>query len=128
MLFQRKHQVLRAGLRQCVQPTLLRMLELAQSILVGKMHDVHGGVRHVRDGDGAMGGLRFRMRRTAVCVEVRCRLALGDHPRHDDIDHTAILRVHAAERMELAGLMHHFEHQRIVDHQHVGIGHEKLER
>ncbi len=82
----------------------------------------------MRDGNGAMGGLCFRMRGTAVRVEVRRGLALGDHARHDDVDHAAIFRVHAAERMELAGLVHHLEHQRIVDHQHVGIGHEKLER
>ena len=26
-----------------------------------------------------------------------------------------------------AGLLHHLEHQAVVDHQHVGVGHEELE-
>ena len=102
LFFERKHQVLRASLRQRMQAALLRMLELAQRVLVGKMHDVHGRVRHMCDGNGAVRGLSLCVRRTAVRVKVRRGLALGDHPRHHDVDHAAILRVHAAERVQLS--------------------------
>ena len=92
------------------------------------MHDVHGGVCHVRDGNGAMCGLSLRVGGAAVRVIVRRGLALGDHACHDDVDHAAILRVDAAERVQQAGLVHDLEHQAIVDHQDVGVGHEELER
>ena len=73
LLFERKHQVLRASLRQRTQAALLRMLELAQGILIGKMHDVHRGARHVRDGDGAMRGLSLGMRRNGCARESEAR-------------------------------------------------------
>ena len=34
----------------------------------------------------------------------------------------------AAERVQQSGLMHDLEHQPVVDHEHVGIGHEEFER
>ncbi len=110
-----------------MQAALLRMLELAQSVFVGEMHDVHRGAGDVRDGDGAVCGLGFCMGRPAVRVMVGLGLALGEHARHYDVDHAAILGVHAAERVQQPGLVHDLVHQPVVDHEHVGIGHEELE-
>ena len=111
VLFERKHQVLGASLGQRTQAALMRMLELAQRVLVGKMHDVYGRVRHMCDGNGAVRGFGLGVRRTAVRMEVRRGLALGNHPRHHNIDHVAILRVHAAERVQHSGLVHDLEHR-----------------
>jgi hypothetical protein len=55
-------------------------------------------------------------------------LAFGDHTRYDDVDDVTILRVHAAERVQRAGLVHDLVHKAIVDHQHVRVGHKELER
>jgi len=104
------------------------MFELPQRVFVGEVHDVDSGVCHVGDGDGAMGGFRFRVGGAAVRMIVRRGLALGDHARDHDVDHAAILRVHTAKRIHLAGFMHDLEHQPVVDHEHVGVGHEELER
>ena len=77
--------------------------------------------------DGAVGGLSFRMGRPAVRVMVGLGLALREHARYHDVDHAAILGVDAAEGVQQACLVHDLEHQPVVDHQDVGIGHEELE-
>ena len=56
LVFDGEHEVLRAGLGQSAQAACLRMLQLAQRILIGEMHDVDGGAGHVGERDGAMRG------------------------------------------------------------------------
>ncbi len=127
LLFEREHQVLRASLRQGMQAALLRVLELAQGVLVGEMHDVHRGAGYMRDGDGAVGGLSFCMGRPAVRVMVGLGFALREHARNHDVDYAAILGVDAAEGVQQACLVHDLVHQPVVDHEDAGIGHEELE-
>ena len=43
------------------------------------------------------------------------------------VDDAAIFSVHADERAVLGGLAHGFEDGGVVDHEHVGVGHEELE-
>ena len=128
LLFEREHQVLRASLRQGMQAAVLRVLKLAQGVLVGKMHDVHRGAGHMRDSDGAVCGLSFCMGRPAVRVMVGLGFALREHARNHDVDHAAILSMDAAESVQQACLVHDFVHQPVVDHEDAGIGHEELER
>ena len=53
--------------------------------------------------------------------------ALGQRLLHDHVDHRAVLGVHADERAVLRRLPQRLEDRGVVDHQHVGIGHEELE-
>ena len=110
-----------------MQAALLRVLELAQRVLVREMHDVHRGAGHMGDGDGAVGGLSFCMGRPAVRVMVRLGFAFREHARNYDVDYAAILSMDAAEGVQQACFVHDFVHQPVVDHEDVGIGHEELE-
>ena len=63
-----------------------------------------------------------------VRVKVGRGLALGDSARYDDVDDAAVLGVHAAERVQSSpALCMTLNISAIVDHQHVGVGHEELE-
>ncbi len=54
-------------------------------------------------------------------------LAFGEGLLHDDVDDRAVFGVHADERAVLRGLLHGFEDGGVIDHEHVGVGHEELE-
>ena len=60
-------------------------------------------------------------------MEVRRGFAFREHLRDDNIDGAAVLGMDAAECVELGGLLHHAEHELIVNHEHVRVGHEELE-
>ena len=71
--------------------------------------------------------LRLSLRRARERMEVRRSLALGDHLRDHDINGAAVLCMNQAQPVELSRLLHHAEHQLVIDHQHIRIGHEELE-
>ncbi len=91
------------------------------------MYDVHCRPRHLRERDRPVRGLGLSLRRAGERMEVRRGLALGQSLRDDHIDRGAVLRVDQAKRAQRGGLLHHLEHQPVVDHQHAGVGHEELE-
>ena len=91
------------------------------------MDDVDRHAGHLRHGDGAMHGFGFGSRGARERVVDGRGLALGQRLLHDDVDDGAILSVHADQRAVLGRLAHGLEDGGVVDHQHVGIGHEELE-
>ncbi len=91
------------------------------------MDDVDGRARHLGEGDGAVGGFGFGEGGAAEGVEVRRGLAFGDHLGDDDVDGRAVFGVDAAEGVERGGPLHYAEHEAVVDHQDVRVGHEELE-
>ncbi len=88
---------------------------------------IHRSSRHIGQRNRTMRGLGLGLRRSRERVVVRRRLSLRNHLRHHHIDRAAILRMHAAQRLQRRGLLHHLEHQRVVNHQHARVSHEELE-
>ena len=118
---------MRAGLRKGRQAAVARLAHLVERVFAGEMHNVDRHARHLRHGNGAMHGFRLGLRGPGERVIDGRGLALGKRLPHDDIDYRPVLRVHADQRAVLCCLAHRLEDGCVVDHQHVGIGHEELE-
>ena len=127
VVFKREQQILRAGFGEGGQAAVARFAHLVERVFAGEMHDVDGHAGHLRHGDGAMHRLGLGARRPRERVIDGRGLALGQRLLHDDVDDRAVLGVHADQRAVLRRLLHGLEDGGVVDHQHVGIGHEELE-
>ena len=122
-----EEEVLRAGLRKRRQAAVPCLAHLVQRVLRGKVNDVDGHLRDLRHGDGAMHGLRLRLRGPGESMVDGRRLSLRKRPGHDHVDHAPVLRVHADERAVLRRLGKGLEDRGIIHHEDVRVGHEKLE-
>src|SRR3990172_8452452 len=60
-------------------------------------------------------------------VIVRRGFAFGQQPLHHQIDHTAVLGVHADQCAVVGRVSHRFENRRVVHQEYAGIGREELE-
>ncbi len=91
------------------------------------MHDVDGNARHLSQRDGAMHGFGFGQRGARERVIDGRGFAFGQRLAHDDVDHAAVLGVHADERAVLRGLLQRAKNSGVIHHQDVRIRHEELE-
>ena len=59
----------------------------------------------------------------------KCGLGVagGEGLGYDDVDGSAVFGVDEDEGAEGGGLLHDLEHEAVVDHEDVGVGHEELE-
>ena len=67
------------------------------------MNDVDRRTRHFRQGDGAMHGFGLGDGGPRERVIDGRGPAFGQRPLHDDVDHAAVLGVHADQRAVLRG-------------------------
>ena len=91
------------------------------------MHDINGNAGHFSQGDGAMHSFGFGQRGARERVMDGCGFAFGQRLPHDDIDHAAVLGVHANQRAVFRGLLQRAKDGGVVHHQDVRIRHEQLE-
>ena len=89
---------MRTGLGINRQAAITRFEDLLQRIVATKVHDVDGRVSHFRQRDGASRGFGFGSRRTRERVVLGCGLPFGQSLLHDDINGSAVFRVHADHR------------------------------
>ena len=126
-LFEREQKILRARFRKGRQPAVARLAHLIQRVFAGEMNDIHRRAGDLGHGNRSLNGLGFGDRGTCECViNGRC-FSVSQRLLHDDVNDAAVLGVHADERAILRRLLQRLEDGGIIDHQHVGIGHEQLE-
>ena len=112
----REQQILRTGFGKRGQTAIASFAYLIQRILRRQMHDVDGNARNLSQRDGAMDRFRFSQRRASQRVMNWRGLAFGQRLAHDDVDHAAVLCVHADQRAVLRGLLQRAKNSRVVHH------------
>ena len=118
---------MRAGLGEGWQTAVAGFADLIQRVFTGEMHDVDGHAGDLGHGDGAVDGLSLGARGTGKRVVDGRLLAFGQGLLHDHINYGPVFGMHADERAVFRGLLHGLEDGGVIDHEHVGIGHEELE-
>ena len=91
------------------------------------MHDVNRRAGDLRHGNRAMHGFSLGERGPGERVIDGRGLSSASACCTIDVDDAAVFGMHADERAVLRGLLQRLEDGRVVDHQHVRIGHEELE-
>ncbi len=96
-------------------------------LLAGVVHDVERRAEHLRDADGAVGGLAFHLRRTRQ----RMALGAGDAALHDlllqVVHQLAVLGMHGRDRAQLLAAREALHQVLVGHHDGVLVRHEMLE-
>ena len=91
------------------------------------MNDVDRSSRHLCQGDRTRHGLSLGRCRPGERVILWRFLPFGQRLLNDHVDRTAVFGVHADEPAIFRSRLQRTEDAGVIEHEHTGIGHEKLE-
>src|SRR6185503_12581068 len=98
----RKEQVLRTRFRIRGQPAIAEEPDLLERVRGRQVDDVERhAARHLRQTEGAARRFALGLGWTRERVPLRCGVLLRERALHEDVDHAAVLRMHADEAADL---------------------------